>query len=134
MEILGEILLGLIQFLLELLLQLIFETLVEAGVHGIVEVFDRRQPQDPWVAAIGYLFLGAICGALSLWLFPALFIGNATLRVLNLLLTPVAAGALMAALGAWRRRRNQELIRLDRFFYGFLFARAMALVRFIWGH
>jgi hypothetical protein len=71
---------------------------------------------------------------LSLWLFPALFIGNKTLRVLNLLLTPVTADALMATLGARRRRRIQKLIRLDRFSYGFLFALAMALVRFIGGH
>jgi hypothetical protein len=134
MEIIGEILLGLLQFVFELLLQVIFQMLVEAGVQGIAEVLVRRPPQDPWLAAIGYVLLGAICGALSLWLFPALFIRNKTIRALNLLLTPAAAGAMMAALGAWRRRRSQQLILLDRFSYGFLFALSMALVRFIWGH
>jgi len=65
------------------------------------------------LAAVGYLFFGAICGALSLWLFPALFIGNKTLRVLTPLPTPVAAGALMAALGARRRRRIQSRSAAD---------------------
>lgn len=52
----------------------------------------------------------------------------------DLILTPIAAGAVMAALGAGRRRRDQELIRLNRFPYGFLFAFAMAVVRFAGGH
>jgi hypothetical protein len=36
----------------------------------------------------------------------------------------------MCLVGAWRLRREQELVRLDRFAYGYLFALAMALVRF----
>jgi hypothetical protein len=45
----------------------------------------------------------------------------------------VLAGVAMAALGAWRRRRDEEPILLDRFAYGFLFAFVMAAVRFFWG-
>jgi len=41
------------------------------------------------------------------------------MRIANLIITPIAAGGAMGALGAWRRRRNEELIRLDRFAYGF---------------
>jgi hypothetical protein len=36
----------------------------------------------------------------------------------------------MAALGAWRIRRGQSLVPLDRFAYGCLFALAFAFVRF----
>ena len=36
-------------------------------------------------------------------------------------------------LDAWRRRREDELVRLDKFAYGYLFALAMALVRFYFG-
>jgi hypothetical protein len=39
----------------------------------------------------------------------------------------------MALLGAWRARRGQDLIRLDRFAYGYLFALAMAAMRFALG-
>jgi hypothetical protein len=46
---------------------------------------------------------------------------------------PGRAGLAMMARGAWRRRRDQELIRLDKFAYGYLFALAMALVRFNFG-
>jgi hypothetical protein len=47
-------------------------------------------------------------------------------------LVPALAGLTMAALGAWRQRRGQELIRLDRFAYAFIFAFVFSLVRFIW--
>ena len=48
----------------------------------------------------------------------------------NMLVTPVAAGWLMSALGAWRERRGQDRIRIDRFAYGYLFALGLGLVRF----
>jgi hypothetical protein len=51
---------------------------------------------------------------------------------LNLFLTPAAVGALMVLLGRARARKGQDLVRLDRFGYAFLFAFVMALVRFMW--
>ena len=128
MEVLFEILL---RFVGEMLLQIVFEVLAELGLQSLQEPF-RRRP-NPWFAAIGYAVFGAISGALSLWIFPVLFIAFRSAQIVSLVLTPIAAGAVMAAIGAWRRRRDQELIRLDRFAYGYLFALAMAVVRFAFG-
>ena len=133
MEIIAELLFALLQILGELVLQIIFEALAELGLRSVREPFRRPKPLHPALAAIGYAILGAIAGGISLWLLPSLFITVEWLRVANLAITPVVAGGVMGAFGAWRRSRNQELIRLDRFAYGFLFAFAMALVRFIWG-
>jgi hypothetical protein len=36
----------------------------------------------------------------------------------------------MGAIGAWRRRRDKAVIRLESFAYGYCFALSMALVRF----
>jgi hypothetical protein len=36
----------------------------------------------------------------------------------------------MCALGAWRARRGGVVLRIDRFAYGYLFALALALIRF----
>ena len=134
MEIIVELLFALLQILGELVLQVLLEALAELGLHSIHEPFRRPKPLHPALAAIGYGILGAATGGLSLWLLPNLFIMSEWLRIANLVITPIAAGGVMGAFGAWRRRRNEELIRLDRFAYGFLFALAMALVRFIWGH
>jgi hypothetical protein len=36
----------------------------------------------------------------------------------------------MCAMGVWRARRGEQLLRIDRFSYGYLFAVSLALVRF----
>ena len=116
-----------IQFLVEVLLQIVFEVLAELGLRSLVAPF--RKPPEPWLATLGYVLFGLVAGALSLWMFPELFIQTPTMQLVGLILIPIAAGTAMAALGAWRRRRDQALIRLDRFVYGYVFALAMALVR-----
>ncbi|WP_296950366.1 hypothetical protein [uncultured Massilia sp.] len=117
----------LVEFVGEILLQILVEFLVEMGLHGVAEPF-RRRPH-PGLAAIGYLVFGAVAGAASLWPFPAYLVPGPW-RIANLALAPVLAGLAMCAVGAWRARRGQPVLRLDRFGYGYLFALALALVRF----
>lgn len=112
----------------EFLLQAIIEMLVELGFHSVKEPFVR--PPNPWLAAFGYAIFGAALGGASLLLFPDHLTPSGTWRLVNLILSPVAAGLLMAAFGAWRARRGETLFRIDRFSYGFLFALALALVRY----
>jgi hypothetical protein len=54
------------------------------------------------------------------------------LRLLNLIATPIALGLLMTLIGKFRTRNGQDLVRLDQFGYAFVFAFAMAFVRFVW--
>ena len=121
----------LFEFFGELLLQVVVEALSEIGLRSAVAPF-RRKP-NVYLATIGYVLLGAAAGALSLWAFPLLFMGSHWARIGNVVVTPLLAGGCMAALGAWRRRRGQRVILLDRFAYGYLFALAMALVRLRFG-
>jgi fluoride ion exporter CrcB/FEX len=132
MEFLFEILYGILQLFGEVILQLVFEFLVEFGARGAADAFQRRSPLHPVIAAISYGILGGLAGWLSLWIAPDSLIDREWLRLLNLFVTPIVAGGVMAWLGAWRAKRNQELIRLERFSFGFLFAAAMALVRYVW--
>lgn len=121
MEILFE-LLG------ELIVQLFGELLVEVGWHTLAEPF-RREPK-PLVAAVGHLLLGAGVGGLSLLLFPNHLTPPGAARWLNLALTPVAAGAVMVVVGRWRSQRGSAVLPIDRFAWGYLFALALAAVRF----
>ena len=130
MEILLEFVL---QILGELLFQLGFEMLAELGFRGLQEPFRRPKPLHPILAGICYLIFGAVAGLLSLLLLPHLMIDSAVGRVANLVVTPVSAGLFMSLVGVWLRRRGEDVVRLDRFAYGFLFAMAMALVRFQFG-
>ena len=121
----------LFEFFGELLLQLFAEVLFELGLRSLAAPFEKRP--SVYLATIGYVLFGAAAGALSLWVFPSLFIGNHAARIANAVITPFIAGGCMAAIGAWRRKRDQELILLDRFAYGYLFALVMALVRLRFG-
>lgn len=116
----------------EALLQFIFEALAEVGLH-LFHQAPEREPVRPWLAAVGYMLLGAACGGLSHWLFPSFFLQSSTGRAASFVITPVLAGVGMALIGAWRRRRGEQVIRLDRFAYGYAFALAMAAVRFHFG-
>jgi hypothetical protein len=119
----------LVEVLGEVLIQLVGELLVELGGHALPKG-ESRKPADPWLATLFYAVIGALLGWLSLLVFPTHLTPVGLWRGLNLIASPVLAGLCMSLLGAWRKGRGQELIRLDRFLCGFVFALAFALVRF----
>ena len=118
----------LFELLGELILQVFGELLVEVSWHTLAEPF--RRDQRLGFAALGHLLLGALVGALSLLAFPNHLTPAGALRWLNLLLTPALAGAVMVAVGRWRARRGSAVLPIDRFAWGYLFALALAAVRF----
>jgi hypothetical protein len=121
---------ALFQLLGEFVMQLFVELLVESGAHKK----DRRTkgPMNPVSATFGLILFGAAAGGLSLLIFPHSPIANPDLRLANLFVTPVLLGAAMMLVGKVREKKGQDLVRLDRFGYAFVFAFAMALVRFVW--
>lgn len=118
----------LFEFFAEFLVQIFGEVLMELGCHAIAEPF--RKTPNPWLASIGFLLFGALLGSLSLLIFSAHFIAAKRLRILNLAFTPIAAGGCMAAIGAWRAKRGDPVLRIDRFAYGSLFALSFGVMRF----
>lgn len=101
---------------------------MELGLHSMAEPF-RRKP-NVWLAVLGYALLGTLLGAISLWAFPNHLTRDGWPRLLNLVVTPVLAGLAMALLGRWRARRGDPVLRIDKFAYGYLFALAVAAVRY----
>lgn len=123
---------AILQFLFEFILQVFVEVCGEIGLQSLAEVFKSRRIQNPWLASLGYFLLGATAGGISLQVFKTAMIRGSLIRVANLVLTPVLTGFIMVFIGRLRKKRGQELVRLDRFGYGFLFAFGMALVRFLY--
>ena len=138
MEIIAEILFQIVIWILEALLELV----IQVGFGALGEVLGRVlkkptadfQSVHPWWAAAGYAVLGAAMGFVSLLVVPTLMIQSPMLRMANLVFAPLLTGASMAALGAWRRKKGQAIMRLDTFAYGVYFGFAMSLVRYFWGH
>jgi hypothetical protein len=92
----------------------------------------RKRRRNPVLAAIGYLLWGGIVGAASLFIFPTLMIKSPAFRIINLIITPIIAGLFMSLVGSWRIKKGQDLLRIDTFMYGALFAFGLAVVRFLW--
>jgi hypothetical protein len=134
MEILFELLLGLLELILEIGLQVGFEWLADKLLSGLGWIFGwKPRPQGTfpaWLDVVGAIAIGALCGGISLMVFPHAVIQSVPLRVVALVATPVVAGLVMAALGR-RRIQNGLLIGpLHRFLCGYTFALALALFRF----
>ncbi len=125
MEVIFELI---FQVLVEVLLQFAFQILAELGLRSATEPFRVRK--NPVFAVVGYALLGGVAGGVSLLIFPHALVRGVGFHGLSLVLSPLLGGAAMAAVGAWRRGRGESLIKLDSFAYGFIFAFAMALVRF----
>lgn len=118
------------ELLVEFIIQFVVELLVEMGAHG----FRRdRSPLHPAVSVVIYVLLGGLLGWLSYLFFPQRLISHPDIQIVNLVLTPIAVGLALGAIGAWRAKRGTALVRLDKFAYGYAFALAFALARFTLG-
>lgn len=91
---------------MEFIFEIIFQFLFELGFHALAEPF--RKTPSPWLAAFGYVLLGANLGAVTLWFFPFYPVKFPALRWVNLALTPVVVGACMPLMGSWRENRAQR--------------------------
>jgi hypothetical protein len=120
------------EVLAEVVLQIVAEGLFELGFYSLSEALNRKERRNPILASIGYLLWGGIIGVVTVIIFPTLMIKNATLRILNLIISPIMAGLAMSAIGSWRKRKGQDLLRIDSFLYGALFAFGLAIVRYLY--
>jgi hypothetical protein len=118
----------LIELFGEFVLQVFGEALLELGLHSLAAPFQRKP--NIWLASIGYAMFGAMAGGLSLVVFPHHFAPAGILRTANLFATPIAVGVCMVGIGAWRGKRQEPVLLINRFLYGFIFASGVALVRF----
>ena len=130
MEIIG--------FLIELIVNIIgaiiglidFIMFLEVASKVFTEPFNNDKKFSPFLAGVGYFCYGVLIGALSL-LIPKLLTIPQWVRQINLIVSPLMCGLLMQLYGNYRKNSGKKPIRLTTFTYGFLFAFAMVLTRYI---
>jgi len=116
----------------EFLIQLFAEALVDLGFASVGEALKRPLAGRPFLAALGYVILGSLAGALSVWVVPHSLIASPALRLANVFLTPLLVGLCMVGIGSWRVRHGRDKSLLNRFSHGFIFAFSFAIVRYHW--
>ena len=131
-----------IELFVELLILSAGEFLIEALLRGISKIsgglFIPESNSDskneykvpPPLAALGYLLLGAGSGWLSLFIIPNALITHSTAQIVNLIVTPLAGGAIMELWGRFLKKKEKQTLRLDSFLYGFVLSLGIVLVRY----
>jgi hypothetical protein len=125
-QFLVELLLGIV----ELLLELAGEAILDLALRGIAEVLADSEISSPVLASFGYGLLGVMTGGLSLLVFPHPLVHPSRIHGISLLVNPVIAGVVMSLIGSMLRKRDQKVVQIESFGYGFAFAFGMALLRF----
>ena len=130
-----ELLFGLLEVFLEIFFEAAFEFAADflgaLILRGVAAIFDTSEFRNPFVACIGYLFLGGVAGGLSLLLFPHPLVHHSRVPGLSVVVSPILAGLGMSLVGTNLRKWNKKAMQIETFGYGFAFALGMALVRFI---
>ena len=134
-----------VELILELLLALAFEGAFEGvfrkifggkeDAEGSAEGGPKRRKElGPIPSAALYVSIGAFLGWVSLFLKPEHMLSDPMSSYINLALSPIFAGACMMALGSLRKKHGRRVLRMDKFFYGYLFALAFSLMRFLFAY
>jgi hypothetical protein len=100
-------------------------------LRGVAAIFDTSEFRNPFLASIGYVFLGGVAGGLSLLFFPHPLVHHSRVPGLSVVVSPILAGLGMSLVGTTLRKRNRKAMQIETFDYGFAFAFGVALVRFI---
>lgn len=131
MEIIFEFIFS---FLIELFGQVLFELLAESGLRSISNALGMSKPKKKYLSLLGYILLASVGALVSIFFFKEHFIKNESLRIINLFITPIILGMIMKFRGKKLEGNDLESIRLDSFWYGYVFALTFALIRYFYSH
>jgi hypothetical protein len=136
-----DILLELLGIILEAILQIVGEWLLVLLGKGIASVFKSIQcafadffDLHPIAIGIGLVILGAGSGFLSVVAFPHPLVHPSRAPGLSVILSPLITGIVMSQAGRILRSKGRKTTRIESFSYGYVFALAMSIVRFVMLH
>jgi hypothetical protein len=139
-DLLGELLGFILEIFLEVLIQVVFEAGVAAASRAprrfrIVPLLRViLSPTTPALKTLKFTFLGLCLGAVSLLILPHPLAHSSKFHGISLLLSPVITGLVMGLIGRIVRRRGKIPVQIESFAYGFTFAFAFSLIRFLMVH
>lgn len=119
------------EIVFEFIITFVLELFFDVGLRNISDSVALKEDSNKAISFIGYTFLAIFSALISMMLFPKHMIAIPELRILNICLTPVIAGTVMSLIGKRAKAKDKTIIKLDTFFYGWLFAFVFSLFRLI---
>jgi hypothetical protein len=133
-DLLAAILGAIFECLSEFLFELILSLLADALSRLVRRFFVSTRRVGMALTTVIFAFAGVAAGFVSVWIFPHPLVHPSRIHGMSLILSPLAVGGFMAFLGQGIRRRGRRSAAIESFRYGFIFAFAMAMVRFLFVH
>jgi|ERR1017187_1618714 hypothetical protein len=130
-----ELLAGLIAAIAEVLFEAVFEIACE-GLASLLtramsKLFNTISDVNPVATAFALGMLGVSVGFLSVVVYPHPLVHPSRLHGVSVIVSPLITGFVMSQLGRLLRKHGRRVMPIESFGYGFVFAFAMALVRFL---
>ncbi|MDR3792576.1 MAG: hypothetical protein P4L03_04255 [Terracidiphilus sp.] len=130
-----DLLLSILSALIEIALEFFMEFAGEMLISGLLRVAKRIVGNfsrvNAFVIAILFGILGTLLGFLSVALFPHPLVHPSRIHGISMIIAPLMTGLAMMAIGRAIRLRGKETTEIENFSNGFVFALAMAIVRFV---
>ena len=89
------------------------EALLDLLSRAATKVFKPAEPPNPVRSFLALAFLGVLVGAASIVILPHPLFHRSKFHGISLLLSPVAAGTVMSALGAILRKRGKQVVQIE---------------------
>ncbi len=129
-ELLAALLGAVFEILGEALIEILLEVFVAFLSRAIRKLFVVSRRFGRLLAAAVFVVAGCAAGFISLAVFPHPLVHPSRFHGVSLLISPVVTGLAMAMIGHIVRSRGRKSVQIESFGYGFIFALAMAIVRF----
>lgn len=95
--------------------------------------YERASDRLPrWLILLCYFLLGCGVGGISIVLMPHIWLPSSNLRVANLIVAPIIAGSIGVFSARHFYKGRSDVNPQDHFLPGFLFAFAVAAIRFVY--
>ena len=115
-----------------LIIQVFFEFLLQILINLPFDSLPKKKP-DPvsiWPHSILWFFGACFLSWLSLFIFKHTFIPSPSLRIANLILSPIVAAFVSEALAKRRSIVNDFIVPRNHFWLAFWFTLGFTVVRF----
>ncbi len=109
------------------MLELVGELLIDLFARALGKLISSPSK----ATQVGVVLLGIASGVISVHLFPHPLVHPSRLHGISVIVGPVIAGLVMSQIGRFLRSRGKRTVQIESFTYGFAFAFAMAVVRFL---